>query len=79
MSCFILLYRDYSVRSVGIWGFPGGAVVKNPVNAGDAERRVQEGPLERGMTTHSRSLAWRIPWTREPAGMQWGSQGLGHW
>jgi len=26
----------------------------------------QEDPLEEGMTTHSRSLAWRIPWTGEP-------------
>ena len=26
----------------------------------------QEGPLEKGMTTHSRILAWRIPWIEEP-------------
>ena len=26
----------------------------------------QEDPLEKGMTTHSRVLAWRIPWTEEP-------------
>ena len=25
----------------------------------------QEGPLEKGMTTHSSILAWRIPWTEE--------------
>ena len=25
----------------------------------------QEGPLEKGMATHSSILAWRIPWTEE--------------
>ena len=29
----------------------------------------QEDPLEKGMTTHSSSLAWRIPWTEEPGGL----------
>ena len=29
-----------------------------------------EGPLEKGMATHSRILAWRIPWTEEPGGLQ---------
>ena len=27
-------------------------------------------PLEKGMTTHSSVLAWRIPWTEEPGGLQ---------
>ena len=30
----------------------------------------QEDPLEEGMATHSRILAWRIPWTEEPGGIQ---------
>ena len=30
----------------------------------------QEDLLEEGMTTHSRTLAWRIPWTEEPGGLQ---------
>ena len=30
----------------------------------------REGPLEEGMTTHSNILAWRIPWTEEPGGLQ---------
>ena len=34
----------------------------------------QEDPLEKGMTTHSSILAWRIPWTEEPGGLQ--SMGL---
>ena len=30
----------------------------------------QEDPLEKGMTTHSSILAWRIPWTEEPDRIQ---------
>ena len=33
-----------------------------------------EDPLEEGMETHSSILAWRIPWTEEPGGIQ--SMGL---
>ena len=29
----------------------------------------QEDPLEVGMTTHFRVIAWRIPWTEEPGGL----------
>ena len=29
-----------------------------------------EDPLEKGMATHSSILAWRIPWTEEPGGIQ---------
>ena len=38
-----------------------------------------EDPLEKGMATHSSILAWRIPWTEEPGGLQFtGSQRVGH-
>ena len=30
-----------------------------------------EEALEEGMATHSSILAWRIPWTEEPGGLQW--------
>ena len=30
----------------------------------------QEDPPEKGMATHSSILAWRIPWTEEPGGIQ---------
>ena len=30
-----------------------------------------EDRLEKGMATHSRILAWRIPWTGEPGGLQY--------
>ena len=38
-----------------------------------------EDPLEKGMATHSSILAWRIPWTEEPGGLQsTGLQRVGH-
>ena len=30
----------------------------------------QEDPLKEGMASHSIILAWRIPWTEEPSGLQ---------
>ena len=51
-------------------------MVKNP--AAMQETWVQslgwEGPLEEGMAIHSSILAWRLPWTEEPGGLQ--SMGL---
>ena len=39
----------------------------------------QEDPLEKGIPTHSNILAWRIPWTEEPGGLQSrGSPRAGH-
>ena len=39
----------------------------------------QEDPLEKGMSTHSSILAWTIPWTEEPDGLQaMGSQRVRH-
>ena len=38
-----------------------------------------EDPLEKGMASHSSILAWRIPWTVEPGGLQSvRSQRVGH-
>ena len=56
-------------------GFPGGAVVKNlPANAGEAgdsgSTLDQEDPLEQEMATYASILAWKIPWTEEPGGLQ---------
>ena len=50
-------------------------MVKNlPDNAGDI-RDVGlisglEDPLEEGMATHTSILAWRVPWTEKPGGLQ---------
>ena len=39
----------------------------------------QEGPLEKEKTTHSSILAWEIPWTEKPGGLQsMGSQIVGY-
>ena len=39
----------------------------------------QEDPLEKEMATHSSILAWRIPWTEKPEGLQsMGPQRGGH-
>ena len=38
-----------------------------------------EDPLEKEMVTHSSILAWEIPWTEEPGGLQsLGLQRVGH-
>ena len=38
-----------------------------------------EDPLEKGMATYSNILAWRIPWTEKPGGLQsMGSQRMVH-
>ena len=56
-------------------GFPGGAVVKNPppnaIDTGDAGLIPELGRSpEKEMATHSSILAWRIPQTEEPGGLQ---------
>ena len=39
----------------------------------------QEDPLEKEMATHSSTLAWKIPWMKEPGGLQFmGSQRIRH-
>ena len=61
-------------------------VVKNPpANAESAQKmqnlpnRCGEDPLEEGMATHSRILAWRTTWTGELGRLQSrGSQRVGH-
>ena len=56
---------------------PGCKVVKNLLaNAGSLG---QEDPLEKKMVTHSSILAWKIPGTEEPGGLQsMGSKRVGH-
>ena len=51
-----------------IIGFPGGSVVKNFPVMHEMQVRFlgQEDPLEKEMATHSRILAWEIPWREEP-------------
>ena len=66
------MYQANTLSDLPMLGFPSGSAVKNlPVMQ---ETRVQslgqEDPPEKGMATHSNVLAWRIPWTEEPGGLQ---------
>ena len=59
----------------------GGSVIKNSHTK--QEVQVQslswEGPLEKGMATHTSILAWEIPWTEEPGRLRFmESQRVGH-
>ena len=51
-------------------------MVKNPLPVPEMQVQSlgQEDPLEKEMATHCSILAWRIPWTEEPGGLQ--SMGL---
>ena len=56
-------------------GFPGGSVAKTLTAKQETwETWVpslgQKDPLEVEMATHSSVLAWRIPWTENPGGLQ---------
>ena len=55
-----------------MWGFPDGSVVKNlPAKQETWVGSLgQEDPLKKEMTAHSSILAWEIPWTEEPGGLQ---------
>ena len=69
---------------VCVWCFPGGSEVKNlPAVQEPREMHIwslgQEDPLEEVMATPSSILAWRMPWTEEPGGLQSiASQRVGH-
>ena len=63
-----------SVRSAGegigyplqfSWAFLVAQIVKNPPEMWEIGVRSLgwEDPLEKGMATHSSTLAWRMPWT----------------
>ena len=60
-------------------GFPGGSAGKESAcNVGDLGS-VPGWGRSQGMATHSSFLAWRIPWTKKPGGLQsMGSQRVGH-
>ena len=67
-----MVWNKHLVRSSLV--FPGGASGKE-LTCQCRKHKTQvrslgvEDPLEEGMATHS-SLAWRVPWTEEPGGLQ---------
>ena len=50
--------------------FPGGASGREPACQRKTQSLGREDPLEKGMGTHSSILAWRIPRTEGPGGLQ---------
>ena len=54
------------------WDFPIAHMVKSLPAIQDTQVRSlgQEDPLEKEMATHPSILAWEIPWTEEPHGLQ---------
>ena len=79
---FIFSLTTLKIKTEFLRGFPGGSVVKKPPAMQETQEMwIQflgwEDPLEKGIATHSSILAWRIPWTKEPCGLQsmeWQSQ-----
>ena len=80
-----LLSISVNLTTKNAMGFPSGASGKEPTC--QCRRRKKQGfnpwvgkiPLEEGMAAHSSFLAWRNPWTEEPARL-WsiGSQRVEH-
>ena len=70
LARFIYIY----IYDLYIYGSDGSAMLETQVQS-----LGQEDPLEKEMATHSSTLAWKIPWTEEPGGLQsMGSQRVGH-
>ena len=81
LPCTFKNYSDSNHSSSAIWnssicdtslGFPSGSDGKESAcNAGDLGSTLGwEDPLKKGTATHSRILAWKIPSTKEPGGLQ---------
>ena len=64
--------RNYKIR----WASLVAQMLQNLPATQETQLRSlgQEDPLEKGMSTHSSILAWRTPFTEDPAGLQ--SMGL---
>ena len=71
-SLFVFPLLWVSHEFCHIWASQVVQVVKNlPGNTGDwGSIHGLERSLEKEMATHSSVLAWRIPWTEEPGGLQ---------
>ena len=78
------IYIHREIKCIAM-GFPDVASGKEPTWQWRRYKRcgfnpwVGKNPLEKDMATHSSILAWRIPWTEEPGGLQFiVSQEVGH-
>ena len=77
-SCYLLscLPGDRKTKKIlqptAVLCLPGGSAVKNLPAMQEmwVQSLGQEDSLEKEITTHSNILAWEIPWTEEPDGLQ---------
>ena len=82
LNFFLTLLRDkQQVKIVFIWASLVAQLVKNPPTMWETlvQSLGQEDPLEKGKAIHSSTLAWKVPWTEEPGGLQFmGLRRVGH-
>ena len=66
------IYKDLKGHTDDLVASLVAQTIKNPpaMQETQVQSLGQEDPLEEGMATCSTILAWRIPWTEEPGGLQ---------
>ena len=75
-DCWVIVFPPVKNYCIYLWASQVALGVKNPpANAEDvrdmgSRSLVWEDFLEEEMATHSSILAWKIPWTEEPGGLQ---------
>ena len=72
VKCGFCIYMYSICVDMGVWASLVVQMIKNlpAVRETQVLSLGQEGPLEKGMATHSSIHAWRIPWTEEPGRLQ---------
>ena len=76
LCCINVFYTTKRLGHMYLWDFPRSSVVKNQPAMFRRHRKcefnpwVKEDALEEGMAAHISILAWEIPWTEEPGGLQ---------
>ena len=71
------VFRMSVTNASGLPWWLSGKKSHPPVQETQVQSLVPKDPLEKEMATHSSILAWEIPWTEEPGGLQFmGSQEL---
>ena len=74
---FLALFLAYKISGLPWW--LSGKRTHLPMQETQVQFLGREDPREKEMATHSNILAWRIPWTEEPGGLQsMGLQRIGH-
>ena len=76
-------FSNFKLSATSEFGFDGSLMAQMLKNLPSMQETWvrspgREDPLEKGMATHSSILAWRIPWTEEPGGLQDMDQRVGH-